>query len=143
MLAAGVVDRSTPRPATVEAFGDSVELADELIALVLEGRKRATASALAAYDVEGEPLPEPGTLWIAADGAGRPRALLRVTEVRVGPLTSVDDRFAWDEGEGDRTRASWLEGHRRFFDRYLPSIGLDPEPDPEVVFERFEVLYTE
>ena len=31
-------------------FGDSVELADDLLALVLEGRKRATAGSMAEYE---------------------------------------------------------------------------------------------
>jgi uncharacterized protein YhfF len=141
--AAGAVDRSAPRPEAVEAFGDSVELADELISLVVHGPKRATAGALADYQSDGSPLPTAGALWIATDGAGRARALLRTTEVRVGPLSSVDDAFAWDEGEGDRTRAGWLAAHVRFFRRHLPTIGAAFDPDMPTVFERFEVLYAE
>ena len=128
-------------PESVEPFGDSVELADELIELVVHGPKRATAGALVDY--QGAELPQPGTMWIATDGAGRPRAVLRTTEVRVGPLSSVDEAFAWDEGEGDRTRVDWLEGHERFFRRYLPTIGVDFDPDMATVFERFEVLFAE
>jgi uncharacterized protein YhfF len=84
-----------------------------------------------------------GDLWVAADAAGRPRALLRTTEVRVGPLSSVDDAFAWDEGEGDRSRAMWLADHEAFFRRQLPTLGLELDPDMPTVFERFEVVYTE
>ena len=62
---------------------------------------------------------------------------------RVGPLSSVDDRFAWDEGEGDRIRGSWLADHERFFRRYLPTIGVEFSADLPTVFERFEVLYAE
>ena len=71
------------------------------------------------------------------------RAVLRTAEVRVGPLTSVDDAFAWDEGEGDRTREGWLAAHQRFFGRHLPAIGAAYAPDLPTVFERFEVLYAE
>jgi uncharacterized protein YhfF len=142
-LAAGVVDPSMPVPETVEPFGDSVELADELIALVVEGPKRATAGALVGYELEGVPLPTPGTIWVVTDGAGRARAVLRTTEVRIGPLTSVDESFAWDEGEGDRTREWWLAAHQEFFRRYLPTIGVDFDADVATVFERFEVLFAE
>ncbi len=69
--------------------------------------------------------------------------MLRTTEVRVGPLSSVDDAFAWDEGEGDRTRASWFAGHEAFFRRYLPTIGIEFDPQMPTVFERFDVVYTE
>jgi uncharacterized protein YhfF len=58
-------------------------------------------------------------------------------------LSSVDDAFAWDEGEGDRTRRTWLADHEEFFERFLPTIGLAFEPDMLTVFERFEVLYSE
>jgi uncharacterized protein YhfF len=57
------------------------------------------------------PSPVPGGLSIATDGRGMARAVLQPTDVRVGPLSSVDDSFAWDEGEGDRTRGSWLSDH--------------------------------
>lgn len=126
-----------------EPFGDSAEMADELLALILDGPKRATAGSYDAYVLEESPLPTPGGFSIATDGAGVPRAVLRTTEVRVGPLSSVDDAFAWDEGEGDRTRASWLAEHHDFFERYLPEVGLVFSPDMPTVFERFEVVYTE
>jgi uncharacterized protein YhfF len=131
------VDPSAPVPESVGHFGDTGELADELIELVVHGPKRATAGAL----VEGGSLPRPGSLWIATDGAGRARAVLQTTEVRVGPLTSVDESFAWDEGEGDRTRECWLATHERYFRRYLPTIGAVFDPGMATVFERFDVVF--
>ncbi|MGH9190885.1 MAG: ASCH domain-containing protein [Acidimicrobiales bacterium] len=137
------MDPRTTRPETVEPFGDSAELADELIELVVHGPKRATASALVDYEREGASPPAPGLMLIATDGAGRARAVLRTTAVRIGPLSSVDDSFAWDEGEGDRSRTEWLVVHDRFFRRYLPTIGVEFEPDMPTVFVRFELLFAE
>ncbi|SNS61851.1 Uncharacterized protein YhfF [Geodermatophilus saharensis] len=125
----------------VERFGDGRALADELIALVLAGTKRATAGLVDDFAREGEPLPRIGGHWIACDGEGRPRAVLRSTELRVGRLDSVDDAFAWDEGEGDRTRADWLAGHLRYFTRTLAALGQEWDDDLEVVFERFAVVW--
>ena len=141
--ASGAIAAGTPLPSVIEPFGDSQELADELIDLVIRGPKRATAAALADFEIEQTPLPAPGQFSIATDGRGNARAVLLTTDVRVGPLSSVDDAFAWDEGEGDRTRASWLAGHEGFFRRYLPTIGVDFDPELQTVFERFEVVYTE
>lgn len=124
-----------------ECFGDSAELADELLELVLHGPKRATAGAVADFRHEDQPLPRIGGHWIAHDGAGSPRAILRSVELRLGPLDTVDDAFAWDEGEGDRTRASWLREHDRYFARYLPTLGETYHPRIEVVFERFRVVW--
>lgn len=124
-------------------FGDSVELADQLIALVLDGPKRATAALQAQFKVDGEPLPQPGDLWLVADGSMTPRAVLRTTDVRIGPLSSVDDQFAFDEGEGDRSRAWWLEAHTRAFTRRAERLGIDFHDEISTVFERFELVYTE
>lgn len=135
-------EQARPRP-EAWAFGDSVELADELIELVLDGTKAATAGAMADYEAANDPLPAVGDLAIVTDGSMTPRAVIRATEVRVGPLSSVDDDFAWDEGEGDRSRASWLENHTAFFGRCYQALGLEFHDDIPVVFERFEVVYRE
>ncbi|MGY1642921.1 ASCH domain-containing protein [Geodermatophilus sp. SYSU D00703] len=103
-------------PPVVDRFGDSAALA-------------------------GEPLPRIGGHWVACDGTGRPRCVLRTVELRLGPLASVDDAFAADEGEGDRTRASWLAGHERYFRRTQAVRGGDWSDGLEVVFERFRVVW--
>jgi uncharacterized protein YhfF len=130
-----------PEEPTVERFGDSAALADELIELVLDGTKRATAGLVVDFAHEGEPLPRIGGHWIVCDGAGTPRAVLRSIELRIGRLDSVDDAFAWDEGEDDRTRDSWLAGHLRYFTRTQAARREEWSDDLEVVFERFRVVW--
>lgn len=125
----------------VECFGDSVELADELLSLVLDGVKRATAALVAEFAAEGEPLPRVGSHWIACDGSGTPRIIIRSTELRLGPFSSVDERFAFDEGEGDRTRESWVQEHGAYWRRVAAASGLDFGEHSEVVFERFSVVW--
>ncbi len=138
---AGATGRSADDELAVERFGDSPALADELLALVLAGTKRATAALVADFVADGEPLPRIGGHWVVCDGAGEPRCVLRSVELRIGPLASVDDAFAWDEGEGDRTRDWWVAGHRAFFRRWFAATGKPADDDPELVFERFEVVY--
>ncbi len=116
----------------VAPFGDSPAMADELLGLVLAGGKRATAGLLEP----GESPPAAGDHWLVLDGAGRPGCVLRMTQVRIGPLASVDDAFARDEGEGDLTRGWWLDAHRAFFRR----TGAGSDPDA-VVFERFALVW--
>jgi uncharacterized protein YhfF len=131
----------TGEPAGVYAFGDNSELADDLLGLVLSGRKTATAELVAQFAADGEPLPQVGDRCVVTDAAGVPRAVLRTTEVRVGPLVSVEPAFAWDEGEGDRTVASWREDHERYFRRSCARLGIDFSGELEVVFERFEKVW--
>ncbi len=128
-------------PLVVETFGDSPELADELFQFVLDGPKRATVGMVAEFLAEGEPLPRLGGHWIACDGSGAPRAVLRSVQLRLGPLSSVDEQFAWDEGEYDRTLTSWLDGHRHYFQRVCTGLGIEFSDEIELCFERFNVVW--
>ena len=140
IIAAGLVPADA-RYVDADCFGDSVELADELLDLILHGPKRATAACIADHEAAATPIPAVSDLFVATDGAGQPRAVIRTTDVRVGPLSSVDDQFAWDEGEGDRSRSYWLDAHAAYFARSYERLGLDFHPDIAVVFERFELVY--
>ena len=105
-------------------FGDCAGMAGELGLLVLHGPRRATAGLVQEFVAEDEPLPRVGDRCLVAGGDGRPLAIVCTTDVRVGLLSSAGDRFAWDEGEGDRTRAWWLDAHTRFFTRQCAAMGL-------------------
>jgi uncharacterized protein YhfF len=125
----------------VVSFDDTPETATEFAALVLAGRKRATAGLAANFLPNGEPPPVLGGHVVLVDGAGLPVAVWRTTDLRTGPLESVDDRFAWDEGEGDRSRAYWLAVHQKFFGREAKRLGIEMHDGIETVFERFTVVW--
>ncbi len=125
----------------VVAFGDSAAMADELAALVVNGAKRATAGLARDFEFGHEPMPVAGDHVVLVDGAGTTCCVWRTTEVTVKPLNQVDAAFAWDEGEGDRTLADWLDGHHRFFKRQAAEAGFTFHEDIATVFERFEVVW--
>jgi uncharacterized protein YhfF len=116
-------------------------MADELGALNSAGTKTATCSALWEYEAEGERLPEAGLKTIVLDGNGDPLCIVETTNVEVRPYEEVDARFAYEEGEGDRSLEYWWEAHWRFFSRMLPNIGMEPTPDMPLVCKRFRVVY--
>jgi uncharacterized protein YhfF len=124
-----------------EGWGDSPQMADELGGLIAAGTKTATCSALWEYEAEGSPLPETGSKSIVLDGYSDPLCIVETTEVEVRAYNEVDDRFAYEEGEGDRSLEYWREAHWRFFSRTLPNIGKEPTPDMPLVCERFRVVY--
>jgi uncharacterized protein YhfF len=126
---------------TVEHFGDSKRLADELLGLVLSGKKRATAELIADFLARGDQLPRIGSHWIACDGNGAPRIIIRSTELRIGPFSSADTAFAADEGEDDGTLQSWQHEHRRYWTRVSAARGREWSEDDEIVFERFSVAW--
>jgi uncharacterized protein YhfF len=98
------------------AFGDNPALADELLALVREGRKTATcgnwSETKAKYGIM-----KPGELSIVQDGAGRDACVIETIEVTKRRFCDVDAAFAFDEGEDDRTLESWRREHRTYFER--------------------------
>jgi len=121
-------------------FGDGPRMADELGALVLEGKKTATCGILWEYEAESEPLPQPGEYSIILDGEEKPICLVETTEVRVLPYDQVDAQFAYEEGEDDRTLESWRREHWKFFTRYLAQIDRQPAMDMPLVCERFRLV---
>ena len=125
----------------VVAFGDGPAMASELAALTVAGTKRATAGLVRQFGPGGEAPAVVGGYVVLLDGANQPQAIWRTTEVRIGPLNSVDERFAWDEGEGERTRDWWLSAHRRFFGRRAAAQGFAMHDEIETMFERFEVVW--
>ncbi len=112
------------------AFGDSPALADELLELVLKGAKTATCST------EDEPnTSTPGERWIVLDGRDNPRCVIESTEVSYRRYSDVDEAFAYEEGEGDRSLAYWREAHRQYFGR----LGKFSE-DMMLMCERFRLV---
>ena len=125
----------------VVSFGNSPAMADELAALVVAGTKRATASLARDYDDGREPLPAVGDYVVVVDSEYTPHCIWRTTEIELKPLSSVDESFAWDEGEGDRTRTWWLRAHNKYFDRQAAREGFAMHDDIMTVFEQFEIVW--
>ncbi|MEQ8403901.1 MAG: ASCH domain-containing protein [Oceanicaulis sp.] len=126
-------------PRFIDAFGDSPDLMDELLGFVLSGRKRATASLARWYD--DATRPEPGDLALILDGRGAPACVIRTTAVRIGPVHSVTDEDAYEEGEYEATRARWLFDHRAYYRREAEREGFEYSDDLDVLFERFELVW--
>ena len=122
------------------SFGDTPELADRLAKLVLDGEKTATSGWRASYEAEGIDLPERGDLAIMCDGRGEPLALLRNSEVRVIGFQEADSEISDAEGEGPFE--SWKAAHEDFFAQECQDLGIDYDPDGDIVVEFFDVLHS-
>lgn len=122
-------------------MGSDPDMADELLVLILEGPKRATTCLLRDVETGGEQMGRVGGHVVVLDGTDRPRAIWRTRTVEVKPLREVDDAFAWDEGEGDRTREDWLATHRRYFAARAAREGFAFDDSMPAVFERFTLVW--
>ena len=75
---------------------------------------------------------------------GRPAAVIELTEVRILPISMVDDDYALDEGRGYADAADWRRAHEEFFtsDGVAGYLGATPVigADTLVVTERFRLV---
>jgi uncharacterized protein YhfF len=124
------------------AFGDSPQMADELLDLVIQGIKTGTASNYEVYATSDETLPEIGRHSILLDGQGNPQAVIVTTDVQIIPFDEVGADFAYTEGEDDRTLESWRHEHENFFTRESLMLLNKPfDPKMKVVCENFRLVY--
>jgi uncharacterized protein YhfF len=129
-------------PATSYAswyFCDNRECANKLAALVLAGIKRGTTCL--AIDPEDDRLPVVGDVTVVTDYDGDPQCVIRLTDVQIKRFADVDEQFAFDEGEGDRSLEYWKQAHRKFFSRRCAELRTEFSDELDVVCQRFEVLY--
>lgn len=118
------------------------DLANELLNLVLEGKKKATSSSFKAYEKEGAKLPKIGDLSIITDWNGNPRCVIETKNITIIPFKDITYDICSREGEDDSLE-SWREGHSRFFSNEGKEIGYEFTEEMLVVFEDFEVIYQE
>jgi uncharacterized protein YhfF len=131
--------RDTPWEAW--AFGDNPKLADDLLHLIIIGKKRGTADLVAEYEAKGDPIPEIGGHSVILDGGGKPAAIIKTTKIEIKPFMEVTAEFAYSEGEDDRTLDSWRREHRKYWTRVLAARGGKFDESSLVVMESFELVY--
>src|SRR5205823_3842911 len=112
-------------------FGDGPDLADKLLDLVLQGKKRATCWA----ESQGMLSAELGKLMVVLDSKGAPKAVVKTTELIKRRFDEVDETFAHDEGEGDRSLNFWRAARTQYFTR----MGRFA-PEMMLCCERFELV---
>jgi uncharacterized protein YhfF len=113
----------TFRGMPVEAFGHPrSDLRRELTELVLAGTKVATAGLAIEYELDGDPVPEPGNREVIADAEGRYVCVIETTRCEVARMAEVSDAFARDEGEGFADAHDWREAHERYWTGYIDEL---------------------
>ena len=122
-------------------FCDNAPDADELAALVLAGRKRATAALVWAREAEGKPIPKSGDLSVVTLFSGQPVCVIETEVIQIVPFSKVDADFAATEGEGDGSLAHWQRVHAAFFGRECQRLSREFSLSAPVMCERFAVVY--
>jgi uncharacterized protein YhfF len=126
---------------TATAFGHTRAVADELAALVAEGHKRAHATLERDFEADGDELPRPGDHVVVLDGRGTPRAIVRLIHVERRYFNDIDEEFAFECGEGDRTLAWWLTAYRQDFAERAEVQGFQVGERAVLILEHFERVW--
>lgn len=128
-----------------EAFSFGMDADDtwEIDAPVLQGTKAATGALLWAFEADSKVPPRVGDFSIVLDGDRVPLCIIQMTQVCVLPFDEVDEEFAYDDGDRDRTLASWREIYWNYILSECAPIGREPLPKTPLVCERFKVVYRE
>ena len=121
-------------------LGEDEIMCLELTALVLNGKKTATCSALDAFIIDNEPLPKVGSTYVVTDHNDIPLAIIQTTNVNILPYNQVTWEMAAKEGE-DENLESWRANHDEFFEYDADIMGYEFKPDMPVVFEEFKLVY--
>ena len=123
------------------AFGDTEEDAEECAWLVKAGIKTATSGLVWEYEADNEKLPVAGDISIVTGRDGVPQCVIEVTESVIKPFDEVDEQFAFDYGEWDRTLEGWRKGNWAYFSGVCDKIGRKPSETMPLICQRFRVLY--
>jgi len=123
------------------SFGDNPELADELLELVLTGKKTGTSTLAIELERQGEKMPRVGDCNVILGGKGKPTAIIRTTSVEIKPFSEVEEAFAHSEGEDDRTLESWRREHLKYWTRVGQKLGFAMKEDLLVICQNFELVY--
>jgi uncharacterized protein YhfF len=126
---------------TVWDFADTPEAATKVGHLVRQGIKTTTSSLMWGMEQLGEPLPEVGEMAVVVDGVGEPLCIIEVTAVEIKPFNAVDEQFAFEYGEGERTLAGWRSDNWDYLARWCAEIGRVPSETMPLGCQHFRLTY--
>lgn len=113
--------------------------ANELLKLVLSGKKKATSSSVYEWQRDNN-TPKEGDLSIVTDWDGMPACIIKTTKIQTIPFCEISFELCSKEGE-DTCLETWQQNHERFFKADGKVRGYTFTWDMPVIFEEFEVIY--
>jgi uncharacterized protein YhfF len=125
----------------VSMFGGP-ELADELAALIVSGKKTAGSGLVKDYEVCADELPIVGNYTIVLSSDESPVCITRITKTKTSKFRDVGSDVAIAEGEGDLSLEHWRSAHIKFFTPSLLALEISDLNDADVITEFFEVVFS-
>ena len=132
------IDINTPHETW--GFGDDEE-GDELLQLVLDGKKFGTASLYDAYEAEDalDELPKAGDYSILLNSKDEAVCVIKNYDVYMRKFNEVPPYHAYSEG--DRSLKYWRGVHEEFFEEEAEEDSIVFTEESRVVCEKFSLEY--
>lgn len=127
-------------PKTIH-FCDNEKDANESVELVKQGIKKATSYSLLGLQNRNEALPKIGDFMVITDWEGNAKCIVETTAVRLKPFFSIDEAYAQQEGEGDKSLTYWKKTHWEYYTRELEAFERLPRESMIVVCQEFEKVF--
>ena len=108
--------------------------------LILNGKKTATFTPFDCFEINFEPIPVVGEVYIVEDENDNPYGIIEIDDVKILPFKDISWEMAKQDGE-DQNFAQWLEKQRLFMQEEAEICGFDFTDDSKVVFEHFHLIY--
>lgn len=121
-------------------FENSSVTGIEQASLVLNGKKTCCFSAFDSFEINFEPLPAIGEVYIVEKSNGEPFCIIEIDDVRVLPFREVSWEMAKQEGE-DATLDDWRDKQSEYMEEEAALCGFEWTDESRVVFEHFHVIY--
>lgn len=122
------------------SFGDDDESSSLNILEILSGKRTAFSSSYYAFEIDREPLPKKGNLYVLTDWLDNPYAVLETKDVTTLPFNMIPWSLAQKENEAE-SLDEWKEVKAEFFEYDADVMGYNFSPEMPVVFEEFVVIY--
>jgi uncharacterized protein YhfF len=116
-------------------------MADSIGALARSGIKTTTSMLLWELEQGDEKYPFVGEIDVVTDGNGEPLCIIEFTEVEVRPFNAIDEAYAYDYGEGDRTLSWWRAAMWDYYVEECHKLAREPNENMPLVCMRFRLLF--
>ena len=133
-------DAFVDAPKTIH-FYDNEQEANECANLVVKGIKRTATPALLQLQFNNEILPKIGDFLVITDWSKTAKCIVKITKVKLKPFFSIDQEYAQNSGEGDKSLSYWKKAHWEYYTRELEKFNRKPTESMIVVCQEFEKVY--
>lgn len=122
-------------------FCDNKSDADDCAELVIKKIKQATSPSVWWFEKNNIDLPDVGDLAIVTNWDNEPKAIIRTKKVEIVKFKDITAKYAFIEGEGDRSLAYWKKVHWDYYTNEMKEFDEHPTEEMEIVCEYFETIW--